>query len=186
MSHHIDVLDRAIRHHQAIFMLKIPSILRRALDGLSHQGRVVRMNPLEDELDGGCRRAVVLEDAKRFVGPADLAGGGPPTEAPRMTEPLRFRQVRLAALQVPFGESPVHPRRQEVSQVISQAGRPEDGTDPKMINMVECLVDLKPASSWTRKVTKEQIIQEMDRALDAIPGIDPSFSQPIPVFSLRN
>jgi len=48
-----------------------------------------------------------------------------------------------------------------------------------MINMVECLVDLKPASSWTRKGTKEQIIQEMDHALDAIPGIDPSFSQPI-------
>ena len=67
----------------------------------------------------------------------------------------------------------------EVNTVISKAGRPEDGTDPKMINMVECLVDLKPASNWTRKVTKEQIIQEMDRALDAIPGIDPSFSQPI-------
>ena len=72
-------------------MLKIPSILRRALDGLSHQGRVVRMNPLEDELDGGCRRSVVLEDSKRFVGPDDLAGGGPPAEAPRVTEPLRFR-----------------------------------------------------------------------------------------------
>ena len=67
----------------------------------------------------------------------------------------------------------------EVNTVISKAGRPEDGTDPKMINMVECLVELKPASNWTRKVTKEQIIQEMDRALDAIPGIDPSFSQPI-------
>src|SRR5438309_11668420 len=94
-------------------MLKIPSILRRAHDGLSHQGRVVRMNPLEDELDGGCRRAVALEDAKRFVGPGDLAGGAPPTEAPRMTQPLRFRQARLAALQVPFRESPVHPPRQE-------------------------------------------------------------------------
>src|SRR3989454_8222071 len=106
MSHNIDVLDRAIGHHQAILMLKIPSILRGALDGISHQGRVVGMNPLEDKLDGRCRRSAVLEDSKRFGGPDDLAGGRPPAEAPRMTEPLRFRQIRLTALELPFRESP--------------------------------------------------------------------------------
>ena len=59
------------------------------------------------------------------------------------------------------------------------AGRPEDGTDPKLINMAEFFVDVKPASEWTRHVTKDQLVAEMDRALDAIPGIDASFSQPI-------
>ena len=42
----------------------------------------------------------------------------------------------------------------EVNTVISKAGRPEDGTDPKLINMAEILVDLKPESEWTRGLTK--------------------------------
>jgi len=67
----------------------------------------------------------------------------------------------------------------EVNSVISKAGRPEDGTDPKPINMAELFVDLKPPSSWTRQVTKDQVIEEMDRGLGAIPGIETSFSQPI-------
>ncbi len=67
----------------------------------------------------------------------------------------------------------------EVNTVLSKAGRPEDGTDPKPINMVECFVDFKPASQWRPGLTKEQLINEMDHALDAIPGIESSFSQPI-------
>lgn len=67
----------------------------------------------------------------------------------------------------------------EVKSVISKAGRPEDGTDPKLINMAEVFVDLRPASQWRHHVTKEDLISEMDKALAVIPGIDPSFSQPI-------
>ncbi len=67
----------------------------------------------------------------------------------------------------------------EVVSVVSQAGRPEDGTDPKPISNVEVFVDLKPPSEWTRKITKESLIEEMEQALEAIPGIKPSFSQPI-------
>jgi heavy metal efflux system protein len=67
----------------------------------------------------------------------------------------------------------------EVTSVISQAGRPEDGTDPKPISMVELFVDLKPPDQWTRKITKTQLIEEIEQRLDAIPGINPSISQPI-------
>ena len=67
----------------------------------------------------------------------------------------------------------------EVRSVISKAGRPEDGTDPKPLNMGEFFVDLKPPEEWTRPVTKEQILDEMDKALDVLPGIETSFSQPI-------
>jgi heavy metal efflux system protein len=67
----------------------------------------------------------------------------------------------------------------EVVSVISKAGRPEDGTDPKMINMAEFLVDVKPQSEWRRGLSKDQLIDEMNTALQAIPGIEPSFSQPI-------
>jgi cobalt-zinc-cadmium resistance protein CzcA len=67
----------------------------------------------------------------------------------------------------------------EVRSVISKAGRPEDGTDPKPINMAEVFVDLKPPSEWRRGFTKERIIEEMDHNLDALPGVETSFSQPI-------
>jgi len=78
------------------------------------------------------------------------------------------RQMRALLLQTP-----------EVRSVISKAGRPEDGTDPKPINMGEIFVDLKPPAEWRRGITKEQIISEMDHRLDALPGIETSFSQPI-------
>jgi cobalt-zinc-cadmium resistance protein CzcA len=67
----------------------------------------------------------------------------------------------------------------EVRSVMSKAGRPEDGTDPKMVNMAEFLVDVKPADEWRPHVTKEALIDQMNTALQAIPGIEPSFSQPI-------
>jgi cobalt-zinc-cadmium resistance protein CzcA len=67
----------------------------------------------------------------------------------------------------------------EVRTVISKSGRPEDGTDPKPINMAEVFVDLKPPGEWKRGLSKEQVIEEMDRNLDALPGIETSFSQPI-------
>jgi cobalt-zinc-cadmium resistance protein CzcA len=67
----------------------------------------------------------------------------------------------------------------EVSRVVSQAGRPDDGTDPKPINMVEVLVDLKPDGNWRPNVTKEDLIAKMETMLDEMPGINPTFSQPI-------
>jgi len=67
----------------------------------------------------------------------------------------------------------------EVNSVMSKSGRPEDGTDPKPINMTEFLVDLKPEEEWQRKITKRDLIIEMEGQLAAIPGIEPSFSQPI-------
>jgi cobalt-zinc-cadmium resistance protein CzcA len=67
----------------------------------------------------------------------------------------------------------------EVVSVISKAGRPEDGTDPKMINMAEFLVDVKPQGDWRPHLSKEQLTGEMNAALQTIPGVEPSFSQPI-------
>ena len=67
----------------------------------------------------------------------------------------------------------------EVSTVISKSGRPEDGTDPKPINMAEIYVGLKPEKQWRRGMNKARIIDEMSRRLDGLPGVDISFSQPI-------
>jgi cobalt-zinc-cadmium resistance protein CzcA len=67
----------------------------------------------------------------------------------------------------------------EVTTVVSKSGRPEDGTDPKLINMAEILVDLKPESQWQRGLSKDQLLDRMNTVLTDIPGIEPSFSQPI-------
>jgi len=67
----------------------------------------------------------------------------------------------------------------EVLSVTSKAGRPEDGTDPKLINMAEFLVDVKPEAEWRHGLTKAKLLAEMDAAVSRIPGIEPSFSQPI-------
>jgi cobalt-zinc-cadmium resistance protein CzcA len=67
----------------------------------------------------------------------------------------------------------------EVRSVISKAGRPEDGTDPKQVNMAEFLVDLYPEPEWKRKITKNELLTEMQKELEKVPGYEPSFSQPI-------
>ncbi|OLC47556.1 MAG: heavy metal resistance protein CzcA [Acidobacteria bacterium 13_1_40CM_65_14] len=67
----------------------------------------------------------------------------------------------------------------EVTQVISQAGRPEDGTDPKPINMCEFFVDLKAPGEWTRNITREELAAQMEDAINEIPGLEPAISQPI-------
>ncbi len=67
----------------------------------------------------------------------------------------------------------------EVDLVVSKAGRPEDGTDPKPINMAEIYVGLKPTSQWRRGMTKEKVLEQMGHELDAMPGVEISFSQPI-------
>src|SRR5215468_4806546 len=66
-----------------------------------------------------------------------------------------------------------------VRSVTSKAGRPEDGTDPKPINMAEFFVDLKPPEEWPRGLTREKLTEELDKQLDELPGVEPSFSQPI-------
>jgi len=67
----------------------------------------------------------------------------------------------------------------EVETVISKSGRPEDGTDPKTINMAECFVGLKLPVNWRPGITKQQILNEMEKVLEALPGVEASLSQPI-------
>src|SRR5260370_16514500 len=75
-------------------MPKILSILRRALNCLFHQGRVFRMNPLENKFDGRRHRSGVLKDAIGFLRPQGLAGANAPAEPTGVAEPFSARQVR--------------------------------------------------------------------------------------------
>jgi cobalt-zinc-cadmium resistance protein CzcA len=66
----------------------------------------------------------------------------------------------------------------EVKSVITQVGRPDDGTDPKGPNNMEILADLNPAGTW-RFPDKEAMIDDMSRKIRSIPGVPTNFSQVI-------
>jgi heavy metal efflux system protein len=67
----------------------------------------------------------------------------------------------------------------EVKQVVSQVGRPDDGSDTTTFNNVDFQVDLKPESSWKTVHNKDELVRKMDAALERYPGIPFNFSQNI-------
>lgn len=91
----------------------------------------------------------------------------PPSVSPTEAQE-QARAIRNALRSVP-----------EVNTVISKVGRPDDGTDPKIFNGAEFLVDLKPEHEWRSGKTKDGLISELDIAVSAIPGAKAAFSQPI-------
>ncbi len=66
-----------------------------------------------------------------------------------------------------------------VSFVLTQTGRPNDGTDPTGFFNVEFHVQLKDKDQWKTKMSKEQLIDAMQKSLDVYPGVIFGFSQPI-------
>jgi cobalt-zinc-cadmium resistance protein CzcA len=66
----------------------------------------------------------------------------------------------------------------DVKMVVTQLGRPEDGTDPKGFNNLEILIDLNPKESWHYN-NKNEIIKAMNDRLWVFPGLLFNFSQVI-------
>lgn len=67
----------------------------------------------------------------------------------------------------------------EVSDVITQTGRPNDGTDATGFYNIELFVKLHPENTWKTGRNKEQLVEAMSKSLSIYPGIDFNFSQPI-------
>ena len=66
----------------------------------------------------------------------------------------------------------------EVETVISQHGRPDDGTDATGFFNAEFFVPLKPADSWPTGVDKDKLTSQLTAALgEKFPGVDFNFSQ---------
>ncbi len=68
---------------------------------------------------------------------------------------------------------------EEIDFILTQTGRPNDGTDPTGFFNIEFNIQLKDESDWTRSISKDEIIQEMRNKLANYPGITFGFSQPI-------
>ncbi len=98
-----------------------------------------------------------------------VRGTLPPSEGP--TASIDFtNKARLAMASFP-----------EVTQVVSQTGRPDDGNDTTGFFNTEYFVDLKPKKQW-RPVfhqNKEALIAAMNTELSKFPGVIWNFSQPI-------
>ncbi|MGC8750914.1 efflux RND transporter permease subunit [Hydrotalea sp.] len=67
----------------------------------------------------------------------------------------------------------------QVKYAVSQTGRPDDGTDVAGFYNNEFSVMLYPEDSWKPRISKEELIDKMNKALENIPGVDLNFSQPI-------
>jgi len=68
----------------------------------------------------------------------------------------------------------------EVTQIVSQVGRPDDGSDASGFYNTEFFVDLLPRNRWRKQFrTKDELIAAMDTELGKLPGVVWNFSQPI-------
>ncbi|HSN05514.1 MAG TPA: efflux RND transporter permease subunit, partial [Nitrospira sp.] len=72
-----------------------------------------------------------------------------------------------------FKESP------EITTIVSQLGRPDDGTDPTSFFNAEFLANLKPQQEWRPGLSKDALIEEIEGRLKDIPGVIFNFSQVI-------
>lgn len=69
----------------------------------------------------------------------------------------------------------------EAKSILTQLGRPEDGTDPKGFNNLEILIDLKDKDTWDQKYNKDKdkLVEDMQKRLAVYPGLQFNFSQVI-------
>ena len=67
----------------------------------------------------------------------------------------------------------------EVTHVVSQVGRPDDGTDVTTFNNIELFTMLRPPGQWRPGKNKPGLIEEINTQLSRIPGIAFNFSQNI-------
>lgn len=67
----------------------------------------------------------------------------------------------------------------EVSYVMTQVGRDDEGAEAFSLSHIECGVGLKPYDSWTTGRNKAKLIEAMNDTLMTMPGYSVGFSQPI-------
>jgi cobalt-zinc-cadmium resistance protein CzcA len=69
-------------------------------------------------------------------------------------------------------------RHPEVINVVSQHGRPDNGSDASPFSNVELFAPLKPFEEWPRGFTKDMLVEQLQHELtEELPGVDFNFSQ---------
>ena len=107
---------------------------------------------------------------------------------PHLDEGAIWARATLAPSTGPTGGTNVMDRARiimasfpEVTQVVSQVGRPDDGTDTTGFFNTEYFIDLTPKEQWRPvfRQNKEELVAALGRELEKIPGALWNFSQPI-------
>jgi len=131
-------------------------------------------------------RVVTLSGAALLLALAIVAGRSLGLEfLPHLEEGnLWIRATMPSSVSLEEGNGYVNRIRQairyfpEVETVISQHGRPDDGTDATGFFNAEFFVPLKPESDWPKGVDKETLTSELSSTLnERFPGIEFNFSQ---------
>lgn len=84
-------------------------------------------------------------------------------KASQMSDTLRARTMKF----------------EEVTYIMVQAGRNDDGTDPWTASHFEVSIGLKPYKEWVRGKTKDDLIDELAQEYEQLPGYTVGFSQPM-------
>lgn len=68
---------------------------------------------------------------------------------------------------------------EEVTYIMVQAGRNDDGTDPWTASHFEVSIGVKPYKEWPKGKTKNDLIEELAQEYEQLPGFTVGFSQPM-------
>src|SRR4051812_4912351 len=132
------------------------------------------------------QRGLALAGGGVLVGLAALAGSSVGLEfLPKLEEGNIWMRAALPpSVSLDEGNAYVNRMRglikgfPEVETVVSQHGRPDDGTDPDGFSNGEFFVPLKPIEQWRKGLDKVALIGEMAQALRrGFPGVNFAFSQ---------
>lgn len=98
-----------------------------------------------------------------------------------LVQPIRLPSISLTeSLNTATRIEQVLKKFPEVKTVVSRTGTAEVATDVMGMESSDVFVILKPRSEWKHNETREQLIAEMDKALDEqVPGVGFSYTQPI-------
>jgi cobalt-zinc-cadmium resistance protein CzcA len=67
----------------------------------------------------------------------------------------------------------------EVTYVMTQTGRDDEGVCPFSFSHIEVMIGLKPYNTWKDGRKKSDLIADMAAMIDTMPGYEAGFSQPI-------
>lgn len=132
------------------------------------------------------RRAIAIAAGVVFLGVAAIVATQLGSEFLPTLEEGNFwiRASMPMTLSLEDGEAAAKKMRQillrhpEVITVVSQHGRPDDGSDAAPFSNVELFVPLKPFEKWPSGVTKEKLTEEIQKEFEnELPGVSFNFSQ---------
>ncbi|MEO6993931.1 MAG: efflux RND transporter permease subunit, partial [Lacunisphaera sp.] len=132
------------------------------------------------------KRTVLVIAGLSLVGAIVLAGSIGSEFLPKLDEGALWVRVHLPQSISPTEAARIarHVRQiigtfPEVKTVVSQLGRPDDGTDVNGFDTIENYVDLQPRDAWKTAPTRDGLVAAIKEKLAEIPGLDVEFSQVI-------